>query len=134
MKQPTETNNLDESPLDDDVISKRLANLKDMPNKKYDDKSWMTAIDKRTEQERANDLMVQYMHEASIDNAIQDSADDAIKDIERRLNVLKGGASSSSATIASASNDDSNEHVDDDTLARKMVTKVKPCDNESTPT
>lgn len=132
LKQPTETNNLDESPLDDDVISKRLANLKDMPNKKYDDKSWMTAIDKRTEQERANDLMVQYMHEASIDNAIQDSADDAIKDIERRLNVLKGGASSSSATIASASNDDSNEHVDDDTLARKMVTKVKPCDIKST--
>lgn len=122
LKQP-ETNNLDESPLDDDAISKRLANLKDMPHKKYDDKSWLTAMDKRTEQERANDLMAQYMNEASIDNAVQDTADDAIKDIERRLNALKGGPNTSTTTT-SASNDDSNEHVDDDTLAKKIATKV----------
>lgn len=118
-----DTNNLDESPLSDDAISKRLANLKDMPNKNYDNKAWLTATDKRTEQEKAHDLMEQYMREANIDTAVQESADDALKDIERRLNALKGDAAAISPT-KTAQNDDSNEHEDDDIAAKKIVTKV----------
>lgn len=121
LKEP-KTNNLDAAPLSDDAITKRLANLKDMPQKNYDDKAWLTAIDKRTDQEQANDLMSRYMEEASLDNAVQDSADDALKDIERRLKALKGDAGTSVA--AKPLDDNSNEHEDEDTVAKKLVTKV----------
>lgn len=122
LKQPDQ-NDLDEN-LSDHSISKRLANLKEMPHKEYDDKAWLNAIDKRTEQEKANDLMKRYMTEASIDESVENTAEDALKDIERRLNALKGGSDNTKPQTSNQHDDNTNEHEDENTLAKKIAGKV----------
>lgn len=103
----------------DRSISERLANLKEMPNKEYDNRKLLNQIDNRTEHEKANELVNQFMAETNIDNAVQ--VFDPLKDIEQRLAALKGFTSSSKMKD---SFDNSNELEDEDTMAKKIVTKV----------
>lgn len=103
----------------DQCISERLANLKEMPNKEYDNRKLLNQIDNRTEHEKANDLVNQFMAETNIDNAVQEF--DPLKDIEQRLAALKGFTRSSKKKD---SFDNSNELEDEDTMAKKIATKV----------
>lgn len=125
MKQPMN----DLEGFSDQSISERLANLKEMPHKEYDNRKMLNKIDNRTEHERANDLINQFMAETNIDSAVQEF--DPLKDIEQRLAALKGFSGSSSNTSEKKDSfDNSNELIDEDTLAKKIVTKVSESECE----
>lgn len=78
---------------DDDAIAKRLANLKGVEYKNYatTNKMYFTP-DTRSEQEKINDLMKQFVEERAIDDESQSEPNQSgiIEDIERRLAVLRG--------------------------------------------
>lgn len=125
MKQPT--NDLDQ-PFSDRTIAERLANLKDMPHKEYDNRAMINAVDKRTEHQMANDLVDQFMKEVNLDEAYKTDCDDQIESIERRLAALKGSSTATGTGGADQKqqigepNDESPQ--DEETLAKKIVTKV----------
>lgn len=121
VKQPL--NDLDEG-FSDRGIGERLANLKGMPYKEHDNKNFLNAIDQRTEQEKANDLIARYVQEASLDKQFEDDDNDPIKIIERRLAALKGPTDPSTSMEKKNSIDNSNELVDEKELCQKIVTKV----------
>lgn len=121
VKQPI--NDLDQ-PFSDRTIAERLANLKDVPHKEYDNRAMINAVDTRTEHQKANDLVEQFMKEVNLDEAVKNDCDDQILSIERRLAALKGsptGDASQKPQIGE-SNDESPQ--DEETLAKKIVTKV----------
>lgn len=103
-------------------IGERLANLKDMPYKEHDHTKLINAVDKRTEQEKTNDLVEQFMNEASIDGAMAKRQEDDIDDIHRRLAALKG--SNFPPTDRKLSTDNNDEVEDEETFVKKIVTKV----------
>lgn len=86
--------NLPEVPQNaDDDIGKRLANLKGVEFKDYStsNKVFFTP-DTRTEQEKIEDLVKQFVDERTIDNEAEPEASqvNTIDDIERRLAALRG--------------------------------------------
>lgn len=117
VKQPT--NDLDKD-FSDRGIAERLANLKGMPHKEYDHRAMLNAVDKRSDQEKVNDLVDQFMNEAGLDEVVKNDQEDALKSIERRLAALKG-----SPTTEQSGGIGFPEHreEDEDTLAKKIVTK-----------
>lgn len=123
MKQPI--NDLDQ-PFSDRTIAERLANLKDVPHKEYDNRAMINTVDKRTEHEMANDLVDQFMKEVNLDEAYKNDCEDQIQSIERRLAALKGSPTATGGTDQKQqigeTNDDSPQ--DEETLAKKIVTKV----------
>lgn len=120
VKQPT--NDLDQE-FSDKSIAERLANLKGIPHKEYDHRAMLNVVDKRTETEMANDLVAQFMKEVSLDEAAKDDYEDPIKSIERRLAALKGSPTNDSSGKTNGIQTDSPE--DEETLAKKIVTKVR---------
>lgn len=83
--------NLPEVPQNaDDDIGKRLANLKGVEFKDYStsNKVFFTP-DTRTEQEKIEDLVKQFVDERTIDNEAEPEASQ-VNDIERRLAALRG--------------------------------------------
>lgn len=123
MKQPI--NDLDQ-PFSDRTIAERLANLKDMPHKEYDNRAMINAIDTRTENQMANDLVDQFMKEVNLDGAVKTDCDDQIQSIERRLAALKGSPIASGGADQKQQIGESNDEPspDEETLAKKIVTKV----------
>lgn len=118
VKQPE--NDLDQ-PFSDRTIAERLANLKGMPHKEYDHRAMLNAVETRTETQMANDLVEQFMKEVNLDGVAKDDFEDPIKSIERRLAALKGSPTSTPSGEKSPMDD---EHHDEETLAKKIVTKV----------
>lgn len=130
MKQPI--NDLDQ-PFSDRTIAERLANLKDVPHKEYDNRAMINAVDTRTEHQKANDLVEQFMKEVNLDEAVKNDCDDQILSIERRLAALKGsptGDAGQNQKIGDASDE---SPQDEETLAKKIVTKVCPAHSWLTP-
>lgn len=114
VKQPT--NDLDKD-FSDRGMAERLANLKGVPHKEYDHSAMLNAVDKRTDNEKANDLVAQFMQEVGLDDAVHDSNEDPIKSIERRLAALKGSSTEKTGQTATDGS------PDEETLAKKIVTK-----------
>lgn len=109
-------------------IGKRLANLKGVPFKEHNNIDALNKVDKRTEQEKTNDMMKQFLEENEIDSNAAgaamndfDADDDPIKSIERRLAALKG-APTTSEDNKSHSND---ENEDEETATNKIVKRVR---------
>lgn len=121
VKQPT--NDLDQ-PFSDRGMAERLANLKGIPHKEYDHRALLNAVDKRTEHEMANDLVEQFMKEVDLDEAVKNDPDDPIKSIERRLAALKGSPTTFSTGQQNQPAEIDDEPHDEETLAKKIVTKV----------
>lgn len=121
VKQPT--NDLDKGFSDKD-ISERLANLKGIPHKEYDHRAMLNAVDKRTETEMTNDLVEQFMKEASLDDAAKTNYEDPIKSIERRLAALKGSSNNSPIKTDSNQMDSPDQPEDEEAMTKKIVTKV----------
>lgn len=121
VKQPI--NDLDQ-PLSDRNIAERLANLKGVPHKEYDHRAMLNAVETRTETQMANDLVEQFMKEVNLDETAKDDFEDPIKCIERRLAALKGSPTSSPTGPKNPIGEMDDEHQDEDTLAKKIVTKV----------
>lgn len=121
VKQPI--NDLDQ-PFSDRGIAERLANLKGMPHKEYDHRAMLNAVDTRTEHQMANELVEQFMKEVDLDEAMKNDPDDPIKAIERRLAALKGSPLSTPSEQKNPLGEIDDEHQDDETLTKKIVTKV----------
>lgn len=112
-------------------IGKRLADLKGVPFKEHNNIDALNKVDKRTEQEKSNDLIKQFWEENEIDNGPNaasgaatndfDIDDDPIRSIERRLAALKGTPTTSDEN-KSHSND---ENEDEETVTNKIVKRVK---------
>ncbi|XP_055322309.1 abscission/NoCut checkpoint regulator isoform X2 [Sitodiplosis mosellana] len=117
VKQPT--NDLDKD-FSDRGMAERLANIKGVPHKEYDHSAMLNAVDKRTDNEKANELVAQFMQEVSLDDAVNDSYEDPIKSIERRLAALKGSPTEQTSQAAGSSEQ---PHEDEEMLAKKLVTK-----------
>lgn len=117
VKQPT--NDLDKD-FSDRGIAERLAGLKGVPHKEYDHRAMLNAVDKRTDNEKANDLVSQFMQEVNLDEAVKDSFEDPIKSIERRLAALKDSPTEQTGQVAGSSE---HPHEDEETLAKKIVNK-----------
>lgn len=120
VKQPT--NDLDQpSSNSERDMAERLANLKGVKHKEYDHRAMLNAVDKRTEQEMANDLIKQFASEVSIDQEVEANYEDPIQSIERRLAALKGSPISSPAEQKNPLDE---SPVDEETMAKKIVNKV----------
>lgn len=74
---------------DDSEMAARLSALKGVPHRENSKDNMLFANDKRSEQEKINDLLKQFVDENVIDQAVA-PVTDPIADIERRLAILKG--------------------------------------------
>lgn len=117
LKQDRLTNrNMKTSDTD---IAIRIANLKGLdykPAGNTADPSLLLSTDQRTDQEKIQDLVKQFMAETNLDDAV-----DPIRDIEKRLAILKG--TNLDSNTATAANENSNSEDDDDTKVKKLVSK-----------
>lgn len=80
--------------------------------------------DTRTEQEQANDLLKQYMEQTNIESKYKNEFDDMIKDMESRMNKLKGINSSSSKEHDLVKSTEDAESENEEESVRKIVEKV----------
>ncbi|XP_004529650.1 abscission/NoCut checkpoint regulator [Ceratitis capitata] len=78
-----------ENPSTDEEIRTRLATLNGMPQKDYSKKDLLLSTDERTDQQKMQDLLEQFMGETQIDRQVESERKDAISDIERRLAALR---------------------------------------------
>ncbi|GAB0100489.1 abscission/NoCut checkpoint regulator [Sergentomyia squamirostris] len=106
-------------PTEEDM-RKRLAELRGEQHKEYSN-AHVFAVDKRSEQQKLEDLLKQYSEEAAIREA-----HDPAKDIEKRLAALKGNPLNPSGsnlhpTTSDKTPDDESE--DEETAARKIAQK-----------
>lgn len=96
-------------------IAIRVSNLKGIRHKEHSNVDILLNLDTRTDDEKARDLVKQFMEESSLDEA-----SDPIKDIERRLAALKGSSSSDDMKVDVNKESDSDEEV----KVKKIVSKV----------
>ena len=86
--------NIPEELPDQDDIERRLALLKGVEHKDYSEmnKKILISNDTRSEQEKVDDLLKQFVEEKSIDEEAKpaESAAGTIEDIEKRLAALRG--------------------------------------------
>lgn len=71
-------------------IESRLAELKGMPLKDYSSKKVLFEKDTRSEAEKIEDLVKQFVEERDLDQTIEKERETAVDDIERRLAELRG--------------------------------------------
>ncbi|XP_047512276.1 abscission/NoCut checkpoint regulator isoform X2 [Pieris napi] len=102
-------------------IEQRLANIKEVPIESIQSKPVLPTPDLRTEEEQANDLLIQYMAHASMDKKYEDEFKSKINDIEGRLYKLKGQQTAS----YSISRTDMVLMESEDELIRKIIDKAK---------
>lgn len=115
----------------DDEFRSRLAGLKDMPNKDYSKKDLLLSTDERTDQQKMNDLLEQFMGETQLDQQVDQHRTDAVSDIERRLKALRDTPvdatttqpGNKSATSPEANTPSDNEQ-DDETMLKTIMEKV----------
>lgn len=115
----------------DDEIRSRLAKLNGMPQKDYTKKDLLLNTDQRTDQEKMNDLLAQFMGEAQLDSKLDTERKDTLSDIERRLKALRDEPvtpSSSGVNALGACSPDANtpsdNELDDETLLKGIMEKV----------
>uniref|UniRef100_A0A1B0D3S6 FYVE-type domain-containing protein n=1 Tax=Phlebotomus papatasi TaxID=29031 RepID=A0A1B0D3S6_PHLPP len=121
IRQRLEKLREDRQPKDapsEEEMRKRLAELRGQQYKEYSN-AHLFAVDKRSDQEKMNELLKQYSEEVSIREA-----HDPAKDIEKRLAALKDnpltpGASSKPTTIPVKPVDEESE--DEETTAKKIA-------------
>lgn len=117
----------------DDEIRARLAKLNGMPNKDYSKKDLLLNTDQRSDQEKMNDLLAQFMGETQLDKRLETERNDTLSDIERRLKALRDdpvgstGPSVSSAVGVSSpdTNTPSDNEMDDETMLKNIMEKVR---------
>lgn len=117
LKQDRLTNR---NPMSSDTdIAIRIANLKGLEYKPPStDPSLLMSTDQRTDQEKIQDLVSQFMAEANLDEAA-----DPIRDIEKRLAILKGTNIDGKSEITATTETASYIEDDDDTKVKKLVSK-----------
>ncbi|XP_067641174.1 abscission/NoCut checkpoint regulator isoform X2 [Eurosta solidaginis] len=118
----------------DDEIRTRLTNLNGMPQKDYSKKDILLSLDQRTDQQKVQDLLAQFLDEGQIDRQVENERIDSITDIERRLKALReqpiDDASGSSNLMAAANLRDNSpdtntpsDNEDDETVLKAIMEK-----------
>lgn len=111
-----------EKPLNEDELRLRLCNLQGIKPKEYSKKDILLSTDERTEQEKINDLLKQFVEEKDIDLTVQRSNNDSLSDIERRLAALRDAdISDSSKKTTIDTNTPSDNEEDDETLLKNII-------------
>lgn len=116
----------------DDEIRSRLSKLNNIPQKDYSKKDFLFNTDQRTDQEKMNDLLDQFMGEAQLDKRLETERTDTLSDIERRLKALRDDPVTSNAreiSVGAATSPDTNtpsdNELDDETLLKGIMEKVR---------
>lgn len=111
---------VDDSNRSDEAIAIRIANLKDIPYSTATNIDLLTAVDKRTDEEKINDIMKQFLCEQNIDNsAAETSSSNSVEVIERRLAALRGDRTPADNELhRTVMNDE-----DDETKVRNVVNR-----------
>lgn len=102
----------------DTDIAIRIANLKGVeyqPASNNVDRTLLLSTDQRTDQEKIRDLVKQFTAETNLDEAA-----DPIRDIEKRLAILKGTNVDGKTEIAATTSDNED---DDEIKVKKLVSK-----------
>lgn len=73
----------------DEEIRARLSNLNSCPQKYYDKKLLLLNLEKRTDQEKMNDLLEQFVGEVDISKRLEEKRNESLVDIEKRLKALR---------------------------------------------
>lgn len=124
IKARDDTSNADEAGTSDLGIAQRLAALKGVAHKESKNDDILRNLDNRTDQQKTDDLVKQFMAETEIDREANfgenDEEEDPIKSIERRLAALKGTTGKDSAN----SNIENVESEDEETATNKLAAKV----------
>lgn len=100
-------------------IAIRIANLKGLdynPASNSADRTLLLSTDQRTDQEKIQDLVKQFTAETNLDESA-----DPIRDIEKRLAILKGTNVDGNTKIATEKTSDNED--DDETKVKKLVSK-----------
>ncbi|XP_011177318.1 abscission/NoCut checkpoint regulator [Zeugodacus cucurbitae] len=115
-----------DNPSTDEEIRARLALLNGMPQKDYSKKDLLLATDERTDQQKMQDLLEQFMGEAQIDRQVGNERNDAISDIERRLRALREQPLDGVGAIQKEHSPDNNtpsDNEDDETVLKAVMEK-----------
>ncbi|XP_053949779.1 abscission/NoCut checkpoint regulator [Anastrepha ludens] len=120
-----------DNPGTDDEIRARLENLNGMPQKDYSKKDLLLSTDERTDQQKMQDLLEQFMGETQIDRQIANERSDNISDIERRLRALReqpvdSAISSNLGASQKENSPDTNtpsDNEDDETVLKAVMEK-----------
>lgn len=110
----------------DNELAARLSNLKGIPHKEYSNKDILLSTDTRTDKEKIDDLLKQFVEERGIDDQAG-TALDPIADIERRLALLKGDPIPSQGSQAGTSkrvNIPEEKEEDEDVTVKKVLDQV----------
>lgn len=111
---------VDDSNRSDEAIAIRIANLKDIPYSTATNIDLLTAVDKRTDEEKINDIMKQFLCEQNIDNsAAETSSSNSVEVIERRLAALRGDRTPADNELHRTEMNDE----DDETKVRNVVNR-----------
>ncbi|EAA01452.3 AGAP002064-PA [Anopheles gambiae str. PEST] len=118
-------------PSDNTDIEKRLAALKGVEYKDYKDASHrFMAPDNRTEAQKVQDLLGQFVEETKLISVMDDKRTEQDEEIAKRLQALKQFPTAGDGTAATASGNskatilpdsDSDEGLTDEELARKLA-------------
>lgn len=106
---------VDDSNGSDEAIAIRIANLKDIPYSNTSNIDLLTAVDKRTDEQKINDIMKQFLSEQIIDNTAAETSSNSVEAIERRLAALRVDRTPAAAA------DDETIDEDDETRVQKVV-------------
>ncbi|XP_055903291.1 abscission/NoCut checkpoint regulator [Eupeodes corollae] len=110
--------------LDEESLRLRLCNLQGFKPKDYSKKDILLSTDKRTEQEKINDLLKQFVEEKDIDSNVAGggTTNDPITDIERRLAALRDSdPSDMTKKPTTDANTPSDNEEDDETMLKNII-------------
>lgn len=115
--------NSSDDPLNENDLRLRLCNLQGLKPKEYSKKDILLSTDERTEQEKINDLLKQFVEEKGIDSNVERTRNDSLSDIEKRLAALRDAdlpKSDRKPTLSDANTPSDNEE-DDETLLKNII-------------
>uniref|UniRef100_A0A1A9W8I6 FYVE-type domain-containing protein n=1 Tax=Glossina brevipalpis TaxID=37001 RepID=A0A1A9W8I6_9MUSC len=116
-----------EQTVTDDELHTRLANLNGIPQKDYSKKDLLLNTDQRSDQEKMNDLLKQFMGEVELNERLETERGGAISDIEKRLRALRDTPVDDGPPKNSISSPDTNtpsdNEQDEETMLKGIIEK-----------
>lgn len=100
-------------------ISSRLADLKGLPQNNYNNSDLLLSKDHRTDKEKIDDLLKQFLDEDSIDKNVVAAAN-PLEEIERRLAALRGSEYKPPTDNTPSDNED---EIDEEGAASRIVNR-----------
>ncbi|KAI9589320.1 abscission/NoCut checkpoint regulator [Glossina fuscipes] len=116
-----------EQVITDDELRTRLANLNGLPQKDYSKKDLLLNTDQRTDQEKMNDLLKEFMSEVELNERLETERGEAVSDIEKRLRALRDtpvdDRPSKNSATSPESNTPSDNEQDEEAMLKIIIEK-----------